>query len=451
MFTRLGAVILEKPQSEIWSPLLGVVRSLLALATGLTLLFSNTQTLFSSNSSLVDKSLCSGIDTANLFCLATPDNIHLAHIFALFVLALVASGWRPRLTGLLHWWVAWSYHQAGTFVDGGDQVNMILTLLLVPVTLTDPRVWHWQHITTKENDLERPIAKLIALGWLSFIRLQVAVIYFHAATAKFAVPEWLNGTAVYYWFGSSTLGMPDWLHPILDPVLNSAACVLAITWGTMLLEILLVLGLFAETKYRRPLLKLGLIFHAGIAVVFSLSSFMLAMDAALLLYLGDPTWKFNLPKLPRKSRKIVQFATVKLVMPLHDKPLILPAELVFDGRCGFCTRIVRAIEQLDRHHRLRTVAWQEPTVLERSGLSLQDVRGAAWLVVGNSRLRGAAAINAALTLTTGNGLAWWFYSLPGIRQLQDGVYAWVANHRHWLKGITPRCKEPLVECSSATD
>jgi antimicrobial peptide system SdpB family protein len=446
MFTRLGNQILSKPQSEIWTVLLGVARSLLALATGLTLLFTNTQTLFSSNPSLMDKSICTGIDGANLFCLVSSSQLHLAHFFALLGLALVASGWQPRWTGVLHWWIAWSYHQAGTFVDGGDQVNMILTLLLVPVSLTDPRAWHWQRAASQDHDFERPMAKLIASGWLSFIRLQVAVIYFHAATAKFGVPEWLNGTAVYYWFGSATLGMPDWLHPILDPLLNSAACVLAITWGTMLLEILLVLGLLANTPYRRTLLKLGLVFHAGIAVVFSLSSFMLAMDAALLLYLGDPNWKFSLPK---KSRKIVQFVTVRLLMPLHDQTPILPAELVFDGRCGFCTRVVRAIEHLDRHNRLRSVAWQEPTVLERNGLSVQDVRDAAWLVVGNSRLRGAAAINAALTLATENGLAWWFYSLPGIHQVQDGAYTWIANHRHWLKGITPRCKEPTVECNAA--
>jgi antimicrobial peptide system SdpB family protein len=406
------------------------------------------QTLFLSNPSLIDKSLCSGIDAANLFCLVPTANMNLAHSLALGILMIVASGWRPRWTGILHWWVAWSYHQAGTFVDGGDQVNMILTLLLVPVTLTDPRVWHWQHAATEDRDLERPIARLVALGWLSLIRLQVAVIYFHAATAKFAVPEWLNGTAVYYWFGSETLGMPNWLHPILEPLLNSAACVLAITWGTMLLEILLVLGLLAEPRYRRPLLKLGLIFHAGIAVVFSLSSFMLAMDAALLLYLGDPNWKLSLPKLPRRSRKIVQVSTLNLVMPLHDQPQISPAELVFDGRCGFCTRVVRAIEALDRHNLLRTVAWQEPNILERNGLSLQDVRDAAWLVVGNSRLRGAAAINAALTLTTGNSLAWWFYSLPGIHQLQNCIYAWVADHRRLFRGITPHCQEPMVECSA---
>jgi antimicrobial peptide system SdpB family protein len=309
MFTNL-ARILETPQSEIWSVMLGVARTVLALATGLTLLFTNTETLLQSNSSLIDRSLCAGIDAANLFCLVPIDKLPVVQILALTVLALVASGWRPRLTGVLHWWVAWSYHQAGTFVDGGDQVVMILTLLLIPVTLTDPRVWHWQRAASADHDLERPIARLMALGWLALIRLQVAVIYFHAAVAKFSVPEWINGTAVYYWFDSAILGMPEWLHPILDPLLTSAAPVLAITWGTMLLEIVLALGLLAETRYRRPLLVLGLTFHAGIALIFSLSSFMLAMDAGLLLYLGDPGWKLSLPKLAKRLPKPVQIIMI---------------------------------------------------------------------------------------------------------------------------------------------
>jgi antimicrobial peptide system SdpB family protein len=288
MLARLSQQILNTPQTSVWSVLLGAARTLLALSTALTLLFTSTEVALRSNSNLLERALCSEADAINLFCLVPAPHLPLAHLFALAGLGVVASGWRPRLTGLLHWWITWSYHQAGTFVDGGDQVAMILTLLLVPITLTDPRVWHWQRVATPEHDFERPMARLIALGWLTLIRLQVAVIYFHAAVAKFFVPEWIDGTAVYYWFNSATLGMPTWLQPLLEPLLGSAVAVLALTWGTMLLELMLVLALLSPMSYRRWLLPLGLLFHAGIAVVFSLSSFMLAMDAALLLYLGDP-------------------------------------------------------------------------------------------------------------------------------------------------------------------
>ena len=135
-------------------------------------------------------------------------------------------------------------------------------------------------------------------------------------------------------------------------------------------------------------------------------------------------------------------------MSPRRKTMIPRAELVFDGRCGFCTRVVYALKRLDQDNCLRVIAWQEPTVLERSGLTLKDVQSAAWLIVGDQRLRGAAAINAALAHTTGIKLIWWFYSLPGIHHFQDFVYTWIADHWHLLRGITPRCHEPLVECSS---
>jgi len=291
MLKRLASQLLQTPQSDLWSANVGLARSVLALATMLTMIFTDTATLLLSNTALADRSMCTDINAVNLFCLVPSSALPWAQGFAVLALALIASGWRPRLTGLLHWWIAWSYHQTGTFVDGGDQVVMILTLLLVPITLSDPRVWHWQRAAPPERDFERPAARLIALGWLSVIRLQVAVIYFHAAVAKFAVPEWLNGTAVYYWFSSSTLGMPDWLRPSIEPLLRLSAPVLTITWGTMLLEILLAMGLLADPRLRRGLLIAGLLFHLGIAVVFSLSSFMLAMDAALLLFLGNPRWR----------------------------------------------------------------------------------------------------------------------------------------------------------------
>jgi predicted DCC family thiol-disulfide oxidoreductase YuxK len=166
---------------------------------------------------------------------------------------------------------------------------------------------------------------------------------------------------------------------------------------------------------------------------------MLAMDAALLLYLADPTWKLRLPSWWRRNILAPNFETSSQ-----------RAVFVFDGRCGFCTRVAHTLERLDHQHRLRTRAWQESDTLERYGLNQQDVKDAAWLLLGSQHLRGAGAINAAFALTTGFGLVWWLYTLPGIRQFQDGVYVWVANHRHWLRGVTPRCKEPMAECT-ATD
>lgn len=41
-----------------------------------------------------------------------------------------------------------------------------------------------------------------------FIRMQVSILYFHSFTAKIANEEWLDGTAVYYYFLDPMLGLP---------------------------------------------------------------------------------------------------------------------------------------------------------------------------------------------------------------------------------------------------
>jgi predicted DCC family thiol-disulfide oxidoreductase YuxK len=126
------------------------------------------------------------------------------------------------------------------------------------------------------------------------------------------------------------------------------------------------------------------------------------------------------------------------------------ALLVFDGYCGFCTRAVETIARYDRHHRLEIRAWQQPDTLERAALSREDVRTAAWLIHNGRRYRGAAAINAALSLVMGNAIALGFYGIPGVRQLQDWVYAWIAANRSSLRGVKAFCKRPGSDCESGS-
>ena len=74
------------------------------------------------------------------------------------------------------------------------------------------------------------------------------------------------------------------------------------------------------------------------------------------------------------------------------------------------------------------------------GLTGADGMTQVWFVDGNGRLSGgAAAINEALKEV------WWLrpltylYSLPGVKQVQNRLYCWVADNRHRLPGGTPQC------------
>lgn len=83
------------------------------------------------------------------------------------------------------------------------------------------------------------------------------------------------------------------------------------------------------------------------------------------------------------------------------------------------------------------------------GLTDEDGLKQAWFVASNGRLTGGAeAINQALKY------CWWLrpltylYPLPGIRQLQDRAYRWVADNRYRLPGSTPQCALPVAELKS---
>lgn len=85
--------------------------------------------------------------------------------------------------------------------------------------------------------------------------------------------------------------------------------------------------------------------------------------------------------------------------------------------------------------------WQAiPEQMETLGLTADDGMAQAWFVDEHGHLSGGAeAVNKAMQY------CWWakpftfLYPLPGIRQLEEWVYQWIANNRYRLPGSTPSC------------
>jgi predicted DCC family thiol-disulfide oxidoreductase YuxK len=124
--------------------------------------------------------------------------------------------------------------------------------------------------------------------------------------------------------------------------------------------------------------------------------------------------------------------------------------LIFDGSCDFCTRSVRWITALDHHRRISVAPFQDDTARAAAGLSVPQCEGAAWAVTPDGRrYPGAGAINVALAVALDLPLPLWLYGVPGIRQLQDAVYAWVVRNRHRLPGDTPFCAQHPERCGVA--
>jgi antimicrobial peptide system SdpB family protein len=291
--------MLNDKQYIPWTNVYGLARSLLAFGTLSTLSVHGVDALFrplGTEMSAVTSDVF--LMRWSLFALLGGEWLVVAKWIAIVILILTVLGWRPRITGLLHWWVSFSFSTSAVVVDGGDQVTAVLTLLLVPITLTDGRRWHWTRPrrgrSGEKGRLLNKIAGLVGLSSLIVTRLQVAIIYFQAAVAKLGVTEWANGTAVYYWVTHPVFGVPDWLETVVLPALAQPAAVMLFTWGVITLEVTLAMGLFMKEAYRPWLLKAGLAFHTAILFVHGLFSFFFPMAAALILYLRSYDQPFPL-------------------------------------------------------------------------------------------------------------------------------------------------------------
>jgi len=281
-----------------WSNVYGAARTLLALSTLSSLVFSRPDDLFRPlGQELAAVEIGGGINRISLFSLLPGDRLLLAYAIAIGILLLVISGWRPRITGVLHWWVAFSYVISAVTIEGGDQIIANLTLLMLPLTLTDPRRSHWSAAPPLDDRLWGRILAMVAVSALIVIRLQVAGIYFHAAIGKLRVAEWANGTALYYWLMHPKVGTAEWLHPLILPIATNAVGVVVLTWSVLVLEMLLFMALVMDRKYHAPLLVAGVLFHAGIIFAHGLASFFFAMAGALVLYLRPPSEPFSLAAL----------------------------------------------------------------------------------------------------------------------------------------------------------
>lgn len=297
MLTRIGRWARPIMERSPWASGLGLARTVLALSTLGTLLATSPASLMAPLADGTVPPTCSDLTRVGLWCVVTAGKGELARWLSVAVLLLVASGWRPRFTGVLHWYVAFSLMANVSILDGGDQVTTVLTLLLVPVTLTDPRRWHWQ--SWPSNGVG--IGRVIGYTGMVLIQIQVAVIYLHASIAKLGVREWADGTAMFYWLRHPTFGATGWVGSLAEFITDSPVGVAVMTWSSIVLEFALAVALLLRPPLRRYLLAAGIAFHGLIAITMGLISFSTAMTAALLLYLlpighqvALPAWALSL-------------------------------------------------------------------------------------------------------------------------------------------------------------
>ena len=281
---RIEALYQRWSTTPPWTFQLGVARTALALGTLFTLLMTDTSDLFGGTMGPTRGACGASLEWA-LFC--RPEvSLGIAKWVAIAVLAVVASGFRPRLTAIPHWYVAASFSSSGFLIDGSDHIATTLSALLIPLCLTDGRVWHWRTVASPSS-AGVFLGAITGHSWLWVLRLQVAALYLHAAAAKISVAEWANGTALYYWLLDPTFGVPPVLSSLAQSILSTAT-VSVLTWSVLAIEFSLFAALVAGVKVRRALFILGLGMHCGIWLLQGLGSFVFSTGAGLVLLLLTP-------------------------------------------------------------------------------------------------------------------------------------------------------------------
>jgi len=116
--------------------------------------------------------------------------------------------------------------------------------------------------------------------------------------------------------------------------------------------------------------------------------------------------------------------------------------LIYDGDCSFCSSSARWITA-HWNGPEHAVAWQHLSAddVERLGLTLDDVQGAAWWIGTSRNSRGHLAIARALQAAPGwPSVVGQILLVPPFRWLAAGVYPLIARWRHRLPGGTPACR-----------
>lgn len=289
------------------TPVYGLARSILALGTLITFVFNPASHLFINlDEAIYTQHVTTSaiVHKLNLFFLFGPSHLGIAKLLSILILILVVSGWRPRITGIFHWWVAFSFSSVSPTIDGGDTIASIISFFLIPLCLADNRKWHW---ATASNHGTDSFVNLFLWSVLFIIRLQVCIIYLHSGVDKLRIEEWGNGTSTYYWFTNNIYGAADWLKPFIYSLMSQPLIVVSITWGTIVLEIILGMAIFMDRKTLnwRILLMLAIVFHLGIVIIFGLITFFMSMMACLVLYLV-PVSRF------RRGRELLNIIRFKV-------------------------------------------------------------------------------------------------------------------------------------------
>ncbi len=279
-------------------------RAILALGTLLTLLFNDLSDLFPEKHLVEIKK--NQILVSNLNMFTWFNDISIPYYIAIVILIFIILGIYPRILCLLHALVTFSIFNGMLIIEGGDQICLVISMLLIPICILDNRKNGWNQ---RINSCQKSKLFIANSNFaFLFIQIQVAIIYFNASIAKIYAPEWSNGTAVYYWFNDNIFGAEKIIYKLFGFLFENDYSVTFINWGVIFLELFLSILILLPSKYKLIGFFLGSIFHFFIILVHGLPTFFLSMLSILILYTWEINFSlsYNFEKIKQILKKIIK-------------------------------------------------------------------------------------------------------------------------------------------------
>ncbi|MFF7636959.1 sporulation-delaying protein SdpB family protein [Kitasatospora sp. NPDC008050] len=258
----------------------GVGRTVLCLAELSVLLFTPAKALLVPVLGISDGPKCGSVQALSAFCLGHHAiGAEYPRWLLVLVLAVAASGYRPRWTVLPQLWAVYSIATSISVPDGGESIALIVSLLMVPLAIADDRPWHWRPATTAPA----PDLRVLAFAAFCALRLQVAYIYLDTAISKFGVADWANGTAEYYFLRDNMFGVAHPLSGMFYALSRNTLVVVGMTWGALVMELAIAVCVLSSERWRKVGLALDIALHGMIIMTMGLWSFGLVMIGASII------------------------------------------------------------------------------------------------------------------------------------------------------------------------
>lgn len=150
------------------------------------------------------------------------------------------------------------------------------------MTLLDSNINHWKY----KKEIKLLFSKTIFYSFSFVICLQICVVYLHSAIAKLSVKEWLDGTAIWYWFRHEIFGANYFILELVNFFLKNPYVLYCLNYSIIMLEMLIAMMLFVDkSKFLSKLIFiLAVSFHIGIILIHGIFSFALIMIGCLFFY-----------------------------------------------------------------------------------------------------------------------------------------------------------------------